>query len=133
MTSTQDPKPVEAFKFLSVLDCNVYTLPAYDPEKFSDEVGKHFASIPQPTLSEALLADDPLVGLESLNKPAQSLNVLFKSAMLKTLRNHLQADDPAWLALKALVDAAEFEALAKIFTEWQAHHGVAGVDVEGEG
>jgi hypothetical protein len=127
------PKPVEAFKFLSVLDGNMYTLPPYDREKFSDEVGKHFASVPKVTLSDALLYEDPLEGVEALNKPAQSLNVLMKAAMFKTLRNHLEVADPAWVALKALVDAGEFDALGKVFSEWQKHYGVTGVDVEGEG
>lgn len=126
-------KPIEEFKFLSVLDGETYTLPPYDQEKFSDEVGKHFDTVPKVSLSDALLNEDPLEGLESLNKPAKALNVLMKAAMLKTLRNHLEATDPAWAALKALVDAGEFDALADVFSKWQTHYGVTGVDVEGEG
>jgi hypothetical protein len=126
------PDPSTAFEFLSPLDGKTYTLPPYDPEKFVDEVGTHFESVPKISLSEALLADDPLAGLESLNEPARALNVLMKAAIVKTLRKHLKAKDPAWLALRTLIDKGEFDVLGKVFFDWQKFYGAAGVDVEGE-
>jgi hypothetical protein len=126
------PDPTGAFEFLSPLDGETYTLPPYDPEKFVDEVGKHFEGVPKPTLSEALLADNPLDGIKTLEVPAQSFNVLMKAAIFKTLRKHLKASDPAWLALKALVDKGEFDMLGKVFFDWQKFYGAVVVDVEGE-
>lgn len=122
------PEIVEAFEFLNPLDGNTYTLPPFDATKFADEVSAHPEFIPTVSLTDALLADDPQVGMDSLNEPMKALNVLMKRSIVKTLRNHLEATDPAWLALTALIDGFEFEVLAKVFTEWRAHYG----DVEAE-
>jgi len=124
---------IEPFEFLNPLDGNTYTLPPYDAEKFADEVSAHPDFIPTVSLTDALLADDPQVGMDSLNEPMKALNVLMKRSIVKTLRNHLEADNPAWLALKGLIDKFEFEVLAKVFTEWQTHYGKGTVDPLGEG
>jgi hypothetical protein len=113
----------DLFEFLNPLDGNTYTLPPFDPEKAVDEVELHPEFIPTVSMTDALLADDPQVGLDSLNEPLKALNVLMKRSIVKTLRNHLAADDPAWGALRALIDAYEFEMLGKVFTEWRTHYG----------
>lgn len=118
------------FEFLNPRDGKKYKLPPYDPEKFSDEFAAHPDYVPQVSLADALLADDPEVGMRMLEEPQQAINVLMKRAIVKTLRNHLDATDPAWLALEALINAAEFEVLTKVFTEWRAASGEA--DAAGE-
>lgn len=133
MATKKTPDTVEPFEFLSPLDGQTYTLPPFDATKFADEVAAHPDYIPDVSLTDALLADDPQVGMDSLNEPMRRLNVLMKRAVVKTLRNHLDADDPAWLALRALIDAFEFDVLGKIFTEWRAHYGDVEVDPLGEG
>lgn len=130
MTKNSEVAP---FEFLSPLDGNTYTLPPYDPEKFVDEFKNHPDFIPKVTFSDALLADDPQVGLDLLDKPRQAVNVLVTRGIVKTLQNHVADDDPAWAALKALMDAAEFDVLAKVFTEWRAMtEGAEGVESPGE-
>lgn len=124
---------VEPFEFLNPIDGNTYTLPPFDAEKYADEMAAHPEFIPEVSLTDALLADDPQVGMDSLNAPMRALNVLMKRAIVKTLRNHLDEDDPTWLALKTLIDALEFEVLAKIFTEWRAHSGDVEEEPLGEG
>jgi hypothetical protein len=128
--ATQEPTQ---FEFLNPLDGKTYTLPPYDAEKWSDEIAAHPDFVPKVSLTDALLADDPKVGLDSLNKPLEAMNVLVKRSIVKTLRNHLEGDDPAWLALKELIDTGEFEVLAKVFTEWQAASGEGLSDPAGEG
>lgn len=130
---TTKNEPAGAFEFLNPLDGNTYTLPPFDPEKFADEVAEHPDFIPTVSMTDALLADDPKVGLDSLSEPMQALNVLMKRTVVKTLRNHLEADDPAWLALKGLIDAFEFDVLAKVFTEWQKFYGAEAAEPLGEG
>lgn len=124
-----DSTPTDLFEFLSPLDGETYSLPPFDAAKFADEVAAHRDYVPEVSLTDALLADDPETGMDSLNEPMRRLNVLMKRSVVKTLRNHLDVDDPAWLALKALIDAFEFDVLGKIFVDWRAHYG----DVEGEG
>lgn len=121
------------FEFLNPLDGETHTLPPFEAEKFADEVSTHPEFIPTISMTDALLADDPQVGMDSLNEPMKALNVLMKRSIVKTLRNHLEAEDPAWLALKALIDKFEFEVLAKIFTEWRAHYGESEDTPMGEG
>lgn len=130
MTTT--PKPAEAFEFLNPLDGTKHTLPPYDADKFANEVDAHPDFIPKMSLTDALLDDDPKAGMDRLNEPMRALNVLMKRSVVKTLRNHLEADDPAWLALKALIDAFEFDILTKIFTEWRAFSGDIEVEPVGE-
>lgn len=121
--------PIERFEFLNTVDGETYTLPPYDAEKFVDELKDHADFIPKASLTDALLDPDPQAGLDSLNAPARAINVLMKRAMLKTLRNHLEDTDPAWLALTALVDASEFDVLEKIFLDWRKASG----DIVGDG
>jgi len=122
----------EQFQFLNPVDGNTYTLPPYDPEKVSQEFVTHADYIPKVDLTEALLADDPAEGDAMLRKPMQAWNTLFKRVIIRTLRNHLEIDDPAWLALKSLTDAAEWDVLAKVFADWQAFYDVKPVDPVGE-
>ena len=129
---TAHPKPVDGFEFLNPLDGGTYSLPPYETGKFADEIAAHPEFVPMISLSDALLNDDPQVGLDSLNEPTRALNVLMKRSIVKTLRNHLDADDPAWVALKALIDAFEFEILSKIFIDWRKHYGDIEVEPLGE-
>lgn len=123
----------ETFEFLSPIDGNTYTLPAYDPEKFADEVSAHPDFIPKHSMTDVLLADDPEVGLQMLKEPEQRLHTLMVRGMVKTIRNHVSEEDPAWLALKAMIDGFEWAALGKLFREWREHSGdLIGVE-PGEG
>ena len=126
------PEPVDGFEFLNPLDGNTYSLPSYDATKFVDEVSAHPEFIPAISLTDALLEDDPQTGMDSLNEPMRALNVLMKRSIVKTLRNHLEADNPAWLALKALIDNYEFDVLGKVFTEWRVAAGDEATDQVGE-
>lgn len=132
MASKTPEAPTEPFEFLNPLDGNTYTLPPYDAEKFADEVSAHPDFIPKVSLADALLEDDPKAGMDYLNEPVRALNVLMKRSIVKTLRNHLEVDDPAWLALKALIDAFEFQVLTKVVTEWRNHYGHTEADPLGE-
>lgn len=126
---TKDEAP---FEFLNPLDGTTYTLPPYVGEKFADEVSAHPEFIPQISLTDALLADDPQVGMDSLNEPQKALNVLMKRSIVKTLRNHLEPTDPAWLALKNIIDKFEWDVLTKVFVDWRTHYGDTEVDPLGE-
>ena len=117
------PDVVEPFKFLSTVDNKTYELPPFDAEKFADELADHADFIPKVSMTEALLADDPKAGMDMLQQPMQALNVLMTRGIVKTLRNHLEEDDPAWIALKELIDTYEFNVLAKIFTDWRKASG----------
>lgn len=130
---TTQKKTADAFEFLNPLDGKTYALPPFDADKFADEVAAHPDYIPQVTLSDALLADDPQQGMDSLNEPMRALNVLMKRSIVKTLRNHLEDDDPAWGALKSLIDGLEFDVLAKVFTEWRSRSEGVEADPLGEG
>jgi len=121
------------FEFLSPLDGKKYYLPAYDPEKWVDEVAAHPDFVPKVSIADALLTDDPNEGQAMLMEPINRLNTLMVRGMVKTLRNHLAEDDPAWLALKALIDAPDWAALGKVFREWRAASGDVEVDSAGEG
>lgn len=123
---------IAPFEFLSPLDGNTYTLPPYNADLWADEVSAHADFIPKVSLTEALLADDPTIGMETLNEPQRALNVLMKRSVVKTLRNHLEVTDPAWVALKALIDGFEFDVLGKVFTEWRTHYGQEETDPLGE-
>ncbi|MFA5635585.1 MAG: hypothetical protein WC977_06730 [Anaerovoracaceae bacterium] len=116
-----EPEVIPPFEFLSILDGKKYTLPSFDPEKFVDELDNHKDDIPKVSMTEALLTDNPDAAMEMFNKPIQYVNSCMKMGIVKTLANHLEKTDPAWVALSALIDAYEWEALAKVFTEWQAH------------
>jgi hypothetical protein len=122
------PSPTDRFEFLNPLDGQTYSLPPFDAEKFSDEVAMHKDFIPEISLTDALLAEDPTVGMDSLNEPMRALNVLMKRAIVKTIRNHVDEDDPAWGAIRGLIDGFEFDVLGKIFSDWR----VASGDVEDE-
>lgn len=140
-TKPKETAPVAAFEFLSPLDGKTYTLPPFDATKvvtIDDLASAHPEFIPTVSLTDALLADDPKVGMASLDAPIHAVNVLMKSAILKTLRNHMDADDPAWLALKNLIDNGpdgkpDFEMVAKVFTDWRAASGEVVTDTVGEG
>lgn len=132
--STTTHTPDTPFSFLSPLDGKTYTLPPFDPEKVIDEVTAHADDfVPKVTLTDALLADDPKQGMALLEEPMKALNVLMKRSVVKTVRAHLTDDDPAWHALRELIDRAEFDALGKIFTEWQAHYAFEEENAAGEG
>ena len=132
MAQKKTDKIVGEFKFLNPIDGETYTLPPFVADKFADEVSAHPEFIPTISLTDALLEDDPKAGMDSLNEPMRALNVLMKRSIVKTLRNHLEAEDPAWLALKSLIDNYEFDVLGKVFTEWRAASGEEVVDPVGE-
>lgn len=122
----------DPFTFLSVLDGKTYPLPPFDEALISDEFAKHPNFITEVNVVDALLADDPEVGMKMLNEPIARFHILQKRFIVKTLRNHLPKGGPSWEALSALINATEWDALGKVFAAWREHSGATGENDLGE-